>query len=100
MTPQAWAKVTEKMLGMAGDEFGNHGCNDFNLDEAGLTRDEQITLVTFMNERNRSPEETPHDIKRLPWTSDFCVMFACAAYWRRFAEGPTPSERPDGGDGA
>lgn len=75
------AKVTVKMLELAADEFGNHGCNDCDLSrEIGLTKEEQIALVTYANERNRSPDETPDDIKRLPRTVDFFVMFACKAW--------------------
>jgi len=75
-------KVAAELLSMAADEFGNHGCNDLKLTDLKLTRDEQIALVTYMNEQNGSPEETPDDIKRLPYTADFAVMGALAGYFR------------------
>lgn len=33
-------KILAKVLDSAGDEFSNHGCNDFNLDKLGLTPEE------------------------------------------------------------
>lgn len=96
-----WAKIAAEFMDRAADEFGNHGCNDFDLSTLGLSREDQVTLVAFMNERNGSPEETPGDIERLPWTSDFCVMFACAAWLRslavplaREATGPIGTGKP------
>lgn len=37
---QAQLKVLVKVLGNAANEFSNHGCNDFHLDELGLTPEE------------------------------------------------------------
>jgi hypothetical protein len=37
-------KVLAKVLDISANEFSNHGCSDFNLDNLGLTQDE---LVSF-----------------------------------------------------
>ncbi len=94
MSPAAWAKVAAELMSEAAGEFGNHGCNDLNLDELGLTRDEQIALVTFMHEQNGDPEEIPAAIEWLPNASDFCVMYACAAWLRGLAEPPKDPPSP------
>lgn len=80
MNDQVWAKVASNLMSEAAREFGNHGCNDLDLSTLGLTRDEQIALVTFMHEKNGDPEEIPNAIKSLPMISDFCVMHACAKW--------------------
>lgn len=44
------------MLKMAAEEFGNHGCNDFNLAELGWTVEERRDLMKRMREDNGDPE--------------------------------------------
>lgn len=70
-------KLAAALLRGAGEEFGNHSCNDFNLSPY-LDHDQQVEFVTLMNMLNGSPEDIEDDIKRLPWTSDFAAMYACA----------------------
>lgn len=83
---KAVLKLVPVLLEMAGDEFGNHGCNDFDFSEHGLSEGEMKAFVAFMHEKNRDPEETEDAIKRLPNGSDFCVMFACATWMEELAK--------------
>ncbi len=62
------AKVLAKLLELAGDEFSNHGCNDFNLiREGGLAPGEAQEFMTRLQVENpdQPPEiydyETQHD---------------------------------------
>jgi len=64
--------LAAKMLEMASDEFGNHGCND--VDESfweGWTRDERIEFVKQYHEYNGDPEEFTPNHLHLP---DFAIM--------------------------
>lgn len=99
MSTKAWAKLAAKLMEEAAGEFGSHGCNDMNLDEMGLTRAEQEYLVRYMNAKNGSPQDTDDQIRHLPDTSDFCVMYAVAAWLRELAtQGPsaTPGDASKG----
>ena len=91
MNPATMAKLSAHLLREAGSEFGNHGCNDMDLTELGLSHEEQVELVTKMHKWNGDPEETPDAIKALPHTSDFCVMYACARWLDEVAERSDPS---------
>jgi len=48
MDTNAWA-ILAKLLEMASDEFGNHGCNDFDLPNT-LENRELMTAVVIRNE--------------------------------------------------
>ena len=92
---KAVAKLAPTLLDMAAQEYGNHGCNDLDFEEYGLSRAEQEAFVMFMNEQNKSPEEVPDAIASLPNSADFAVMYACAEWLRRQAKSsPTPCEEP------
>lgn len=39
-------RILRDLLDQAGDEFGNHGCNDYDLREQGLTLDEMRELAS------------------------------------------------------
>lgn len=82
MKRQTAFKLAAYLLDMAADTYGNHGCNDFDLNDVGLTKEEQIEVVTYMNKANRSPEQTAEDIEHLPNTYDFGLMNACAAWFQ------------------
>ncbi len=85
MKTSTWALLAADLMDQAASEFGNHGCNDMNLNSYGLTKAEQKELVTFMHAKNGDPEETKNSVEALPNTSDFCVMHACAAWLRELA---------------
>ena len=55
-------KLIANLLEMASEEFGNHGCNDFNLiQDGGLSKNEAIKLNKKMNHWNGSPEDCDDD---------------------------------------
>lgn len=49
-------RMAADMLRMAAEQFGNHGCNDFNLREAGLSELERRSLVAAMEAQQGIPE--------------------------------------------
>lgn len=52
------AKVLTKLLKLAGDEFSNHGCNDFDLiRNGGLAPGEAEEFVTKLQVENPGQEE-------------------------------------------
>lgn len=69
-------KIAEHLLDRAADEFGNHGCNDFNLEEFGLTIDEQRALVRRFHRWNGDPDEADrYSDAQLKWAiPDFGMM--------------------------
>ena len=54
---KAQLKVLSRVLDLAASEFSNHGCNDFNLTEQGLTADEVNSFkegfVKFMQDDDK-----------------------------------------------
>ena len=70
-------KLAARLLDMAGDKFGNHGCNDFNLiDEGfGFSDQELIDLDRKMHEQNGDPEEHDPEWAVTGHQADSCLMF-------------------------
>jgi len=70
-------ELAAKMLDLADEEFGNHGCNDVD-DEVyeGWTRRQRQTFVKAYHEWNGDPEEYSPDQLHLP---DFAIMAFLAA---------------------
>lgn len=69
--------LAAKLLKMADEEFGNHGCND--VDESfwdGWTKEERQEFVKEFHEWNGDPEEYDPNFLHLP---DFCLMGFLAA---------------------
>jgi hypothetical protein len=50
-------KLLAKLLDLASDEFGNHGCNDFDLQAEGLLPSEIAELHADMARFNKTPSE-------------------------------------------
>lgn len=67
------------LLDMAGDEFGNHGCNDWepNLNEA---EDEAFAVLAWVH-NGKPKDEEPHPVR-----ADFVAMYTCARELRKLAE--------------
>lgn len=71
-------ELAAKLLEMASDEFANHGCNDYGLENT----DENWKMVCAMHKWNG---EDPEDLQDRPkkneliWTCDFLVMSYLAA---------------------
>ena len=73
MTNTDWIRVkiaslAAELLRMAGDEFGNHTCNDFDLPAAWTTRDKREFLDGWQIWNGSADEEPEEDIP------DFAAM--------------------------
>lgn len=69
---QVELKLLQKVLKLAADEFGNHGCNDFNgVKEADLTHEECVDLWRRIDLWNSGSEESHSDPTQFP---DWCIM--------------------------
>jgi len=106
--------LAAKLLRRAADEFGNHGCNDFDLyDDAQLSYDDACDFAREAGKHNReSEEETKDRLRNVRYSvPDFEAMEvlaallgeeAGAARWRsvaekfRFALSPAGEEERDG----
>lgn len=62
-------RLLVKVLEMASDTFSNHGCNDFNLKDHGLTKDEIKELQHAIAVNLDLEEEQEGE-----WTQDWMVM--------------------------
>lgn len=72
LTP-ARLKLAARFLEMAADEFGNHGCNDFNLAEVMPDVRARRALMKLYRKRNGDPEE--YDANgSYEYEMDFCLM--------------------------
>ena len=66
-------KIVAKLLDVAGDTFSNHGCNDFDLGELGVTKKQAAELERRYQEFNNSPEDyDPNADHRQQM--DWCLM--------------------------
>lgn len=64
--------LTAKMLDLADEEFGNHGCNDVDEDVwDGWTIGQRRKFMKEFHYWNGDPEEYDKDSLDLP---DFCLM--------------------------
>jgi len=66
-------KLAGEMLRLAADEFGNHGCNDMELENT----DENWAMIIAMHDYNGSPpedrDERPKGKKKI-FTQDYFLM--------------------------
>lgn len=90
MTP-AEKKLASALLRMAAEEFGNYGCNDFDLVEDGkMTAKEADALMKTFHERSGSPDDyEPGDTN----LGDFVAMDFLADLLEREAKNETKKER-------
>lgn len=68
------------MLDRAGDEFGSHGCNDYQLPDV-LTAKDRLDLSKAMHTWNGDPEEA----RNSRYCADWFLMHFLAAVFRRAA---------------
>jgi hypothetical protein len=69
-------RLAAKLLEMAGDQFGNHGCNDFDvIEEFGIAPEDAIDLDRKVHELNGDPEEHDPDMAARGFQQDFRLMF-------------------------
>jgi hypothetical protein len=62
--------VAAQLLEMASEEFGNHGCNDWDFPK-GWTKEEKIAFCKEYHEWNGDPEDFDPNFLHLP---DYAVM--------------------------
>jgi len=76
--------IAAKLMQMARDEFGDHGCNDLDSDFwDGWTIDERKQFIREYHEYNGDPEEFDENYLHLP---DYAVMGFMAHKLRLEAE--------------
>ncbi len=88
LTPDL-ARLAAKLLGIASESFGNHGCNDFDLAEVpGFeTREARAALDLAEHTWNGDPKE--HDPERdHRYAADFALMGFLAAVLGKAAGDP------------
>lgn len=82
--------LASELLKMAADEFGNHGCNDFDLFDYGFTENECKQYAKEYHEWNGDPEEYELTLEEknyhYNYESDFAVMDYMAHKLRKLAE--------------
>ena len=67
-------KLIARLLSIADEEFGNHCCNDLNLEEVGLSEEESRDLVIAYHDWNGDPEEVA-EVRNWHWDlPDFALM--------------------------
>lgn len=72
------AKLVAVLLDMAGDEFGNHGCNDFVMSKhVDMTQDELVALDLDISTKIGDPaDHEPESVG--DYQTDFCLMLYLA----------------------
>lgn len=90
MKRETMIRLIQRLLEDYAGELGNHGCNDMNLDDYGISREEQEELVHLIHKANGDPEEIPGSVARLPHNYDFSVVYGCSEW--------LSSLLPDGGE--
>ncbi len=68
-------KLTTKLLRLAGDQFGNHGCNDFDLEEHGFTEEERLEISKAIQD-SCGDDERPVEASK--YEMDWLLMYAVA----------------------
>jgi hypothetical protein len=67
------------LLEKAGEKFGNHGCNDYDMPNT----DQAYQLLVDFHKWNGDPQDTPErPTGPTIHTSDFIIMYALAARLR------------------
>lgn len=54
-------RLLAELLELASDTFGNHGCNDFDLEKSVPSLEDRRKLMKAFNDHNGSPEDFEHD---------------------------------------
>jgi hypothetical protein len=66
-------RLAAQMLELASEEFGNHGCNDFPMDDTLLNR----SFISAMNQWAGLEDFAPAQNGKI-YTQDWLVMSYCA----------------------
>jgi hypothetical protein len=84
-------ELAAELLDIAGDKFGNHGCNDFKLSD--WSSSERRQLAIDCERYNGDAEELARlesllvGHREFEYFSDFCLMFYVAHRLRLMAKG-------------
>lgn len=75
-------ELAAKLLDTAGDTFGNHGCNDFELADWSPAERRQLAIDYQKYNGDAAEvarlESLPEGDREFEWFSDFCLMFYAA----------------------
>lgn len=77
------ARIAAQMLNLAADQFGNHGCNDFELPNTP----ENMEFIKRVIAWSDYPEDEPHLHADQILTMDWEVMRYCADVLEAAADG-------------
>lgn len=67
-------RIASHLLRRASEEFSNHGCNDLELRELGLSEDEAFEIMTAIRDASSDPDEPPPQRGARMYTQDWQVM--------------------------
>ena len=75
-------ELAAELLDMAGDTFGNHGCNDFKLSDWSPAERRQLAIdyETYNGDTEQLAhlQSLPEGSSEFEWFSDFTLMFLMA----------------------
>ena len=66
-------KLIAKLLQLAADEFSNHGCNDFRVDEL-LTEEEMIELFNATHDKDNQLDAYRYPDRAMKRGDDWVLM--------------------------
>lgn len=78
------ARIAADMLKMASDEYGNHGCNDFELPNTPANLEFVRRLIAASDYPEDEPRLSPDGTEI--WLMDWSIMDYCAAVLRTYAD--------------
>lgn len=84
MLEKTEARIAAEMLDLAADQFGNHGCNDYQLPNTPAN----LAFVRRLIASGDYPEDEPNvspDGKTI-WLMDWLIMIYRAEVLRQYAE--------------
>lgn len=70
---RAQLKVLANVLEAAAEEFSNHGCNDFDLSQQGLTLEELASFKEGFTQYMKT-EDSQYESRSGNYVQDDCVM--------------------------
>lgn len=83
------ARIAATMLELAGDQFSNHGCNDYELPNTP----DNLAFVRRLIAASDDPEDEPHGDGATLWLMDSEVMRYCAKILTAWADQQEEIER-------
>ena len=90
-------ELASQLLDMAGEEFGNHGCNDFRLSDWSPAERRQLAIdyekYNGDTDQLKRLQGLPVGDREFEWFSDFCLMYYTAHRLKLMADGGTVSGR-------